>query len=69
MTIAEKAKNLKLSGISWGKNPKAIVQDTSSQEMYFVKEGETIKGTEIIVKKIMKEEVVITSDGDEMSMK
>ncbi len=66
--IEEKARGLKLIGISWGENPKAIIRDESSQDMYFVREKEVIQGTELKIEKILKNEVVITSDGDEMSM-
>ena len=40
VTIQEKAKNLKLMGISWGSDPKAIIKNESTQEMYFLKEGQ-----------------------------
>ena len=68
VTIEEKAKNFKLMGISWGDNPKAIIRDTTNQSMYFVDAGEKIKGTDLTVKEIFKDQVVISSEGDEMSM-
>ena len=66
--IEEKAKNLKLIGISWGKNPKAMIKDTTTQEVQFMSEGDTIKDTDLMIKKVLKEEVIITSEGEEMSM-
>ena len=66
--IEEKAKNLKLIGISWGKNPKAMIKDTTTQEVQFMSEGDTIKDTDLMIKRVLKEEVIITSEGEEMSM-
>jgi len=66
--IEQKAKNYKLIGISWGSNPKAIIRDISTEEVLFMSEGETIKGTDLTIEKVYKEEVVITSEGEEMSM-
>ena len=66
--IEEKARNIKLIGISWGGNPKAIIRDLSTQTMYFVSEGETIEGTDLTVKEVFKEQVIITSEGDEMTL-
>ncbi len=68
VTIEEKAKGLKLMGISWGSAPKVIIKNNKTQEVYFLKEGEVIKGTEITVKQILKDEVVITSDDEDMKM-
>lgn len=68
VTIEEKAKDLKLMGISWGSNPKVIIKDMKTQEVYFLKKGETIEGTEIIVEKILRGEVVISSDDEKMNM-
>ena len=68
ITIQEKAKNLKLMGVSWGNSPKVIIKNESTQEVYFLEAGQKIEGTEITVKKISQEDVVISSDGDEMKM-
>jgi hypothetical protein len=68
VTIQEKAKNLKLMGISLGASPKVIIQDAGANEVHFLEEGQKIKGTEIKVKKILKTEVIIESDGEEMKL-
>ncbi len=68
VTIEEKAKNLKLMGVSWGSNPKAMIKDESTQKVHFLKKGQTIEDTQIKVKTILKNEVIISSDGDEMKM-
>lgn len=66
--IEEKAKNIKLMGISWGDNPKAMLRDLSTQGIQFVGIGEVIDGTDIKVKDIMKHEVILTSEGQDMSL-
>jgi len=68
VTIQEKAKNLKLLGISWGADPKVIIKNGSTQEVLFLEEGQKIKGTDIRVKKILKDEVMISSEGDDMKL-
>ena len=47
---------------------KVIIKNSKTQEVHFIKEGEVIKGTEITVKQILKDEVVITSDDEDMKM-
>lgn len=66
--IEQKAKNIKLVGISWGDNPKVIIRDTSTQNVQFFGVGETIDGTDIKVEKILKNEVILSSEGQEMSL-
>ena len=66
--IEEKAKDLKLIGISWGNDPKAIIKDQKTQEVHFVAEGELIEGTEVSVKEIKKDEVILFSEEDTMSL-
>ena len=57
----EKAKTLKLVGISWGKVPVAMIEDTAKRETSFLKAGQFIN--EIQVKAILKDRAVL-SDGD-----
>jgi hypothetical protein len=66
--IQDKAKHLKLMGISWGSKPTAIIKDQSTQEVHFLGEGQKVQGTEINVKKILKEEVMISFEDQEMKM-
>lgn len=68
VTIQERAKHLKLMGISWGSKPTVIIKNQSTQEVYFLGEGQKVKGTEINVRKILKDEVVIGFEDDEMKM-
>ena len=55
-------------GVSWGIDRKVIIKNESTQEIYFLQEGQRIKGTDISVKKILKGEVVIASEDEEMKM-
>ena len=66
--IQDKAKGLKLIGISWGRNPKAMIRNEKNQEVYFLGIGENIKGTDIYIKDVLQNEVVIISEDDTMSM-
>jgi type II secretory pathway component PulC len=68
VTIQEKAKNLKLMGISWGADPKVIIKNEGNQEVLFLEEGQKIEGTDIRVKEIKKDQVIISSEGDEMKL-
>ena len=68
VTIQEKAKDLKIMGISWGNDPKVIIKNESTQEVHFMEEGQKIKGTDIHVKKILKDEILISSEDEEMKM-
>lgn len=56
--LEKKAKTLKLVGISWGKNPVAMIEDTTSRETSFLKAGQFIN--EIQVKVIMKDRAVLS---------
>jgi len=66
--IEQKAKNIKLIGISWGENPKAMIRNINTQNVQFVSVGEKIDGTDLEVIKIFKSEVVLSSEGQEMSL-
>jgi hypothetical protein len=68
VTVQEKAKDLKLLGISWGESPKAMIKNNVTGEVLFLETGQKIKGTEIQVKSVDKDKVIIESDGDEMKM-
>ncbi len=56
--LEKKAKTLKLVGISWGKSPVAMIEDTTSRETSFLKAGQFIN--EIQVKVIMKDRAVLS---------
>lgn len=66
--IEQKAKSIKLIGISWGARPKAMIRNTNNQSVQFVTVGEKIDDTDLEVKKILKNEVILISEGQEMSL-
>lgn len=66
--IEQKAKNIKLIGISWGENPKAMIRNINTQNVQFVTVGGKIDDTDLEVIKILKNEVILSSEGQEMSL-
>ncbi|MBI5415202.1 MAG: hypothetical protein HZA29_00130 [Candidatus Omnitrophica bacterium] len=66
--LKELAKGLKIVGIAWGDTPKAMIQDVAAQEVYFLREGELVGKTEIQVKQILRDKVVVAYDGEEMDL-
>ena len=56
--LREKAKNLKLVGISWGPFPIAMIEDTATRETAFVKEQQSIN--QVRVKAIFRDRVVLS---------
>lgn len=59
--LQEKVKTLKLVGISWGKDPVAMIEDKSSQQTSFLKVGDSINGVK--VKAILSDRAIL-SHGD-----
>ena len=55
--LEKKAKGLKLVGISWGKTPVAMIEDTVSRETSFLKAGQFIN--EVQIKAILKDRAVL----------
>jgi hypothetical protein len=59
--LREKAKTLKLVGISWGPVPVAMIEDTATRETVFVKERGVIN--QLRIKAIFRDRVVLTYAG------
>ncbi len=59
--LQEKVKALKLVGISWGKDPVAMIEDKTSQQTSFLKVGDSINGVK--VKAILRDRAIL-SHGD-----
>ena len=59
--LQQKAKGLKLVGISWGSDPVAMIEDKASQQTSFLKVGDSING--LTVKAILKDRAIL-SHGD-----
>ena len=65
--IKEKISYLKLVGISWSDNPDAMIEDTRAKRTLFVKEGDFIN--DILVKKILKDKVILNLKGEDVELK
>ncbi|MFC1624042.1 hypothetical protein ACFL28_01805 [Candidatus Omnitrophota bacterium] len=65
--IAEAAKNLKLVGISWSRDPDAMIEDAGLGRVFIVKKGENI-GI-IKIEAIFKDKVVLGYEGEELELK
>jgi hypothetical protein len=59
-------KDLKLVGISWGKDPEAIIEDTKANKTYFLKAGDTVSKFKINV--ILKDKVILEAEGQKMDL-
>lgn len=66
--LKDMAKGLKVVGIAWGASPKAMIKDESTQEIFFLKEGDTIGKTQISVKALQRDKVVIGYEEEEMDL-
>ena len=65
---AEAIKNLALVGISWSKDPDAIIEDKAHQRTFFVKRGQLV-GENVKVEAIFKDHVVVTFEDHEYELR
>ena len=65
---AEAVKNLALVGISWSKDPDAIIEDKAHQRTFFVKRGQLV-GDNVKVEAIFKDHVVVTYEDREYELR
>jgi type II secretory pathway component PulC len=63
----EMTQNLKLVGISWSNDPDAMIEDTKTTRTFFVKRGQMI--SEVKVKDIARDKVVLTYDGEDIDLR
>lgn len=66
-SIIEATQHLKLVGISWSKDPDAMIEDTKALRTFFVKRGQMIG--EIKVQAIFKDKVVLGFGGEEIELR
>ena len=59
-------KDLKLVGISWGKEPEVIIEDTKDNKTYFLKAGDTIGKFKIDT--ILKDKAILEAEGQKMEL-
>ena len=65
--IAEAAKDLKLTGISWSDDPDVFIEDIKSKRVYFLKKGEMIG--KIKIEAIFRDKVVLSYEGEELTLR
>ena len=66
-SIIEATQHLRLVGISWSKDPDAIIEDTQASRSFFVKTGHVIG--DIKVQAILKDKVVLRYGTEEIELK
>lgn len=65
-TLIKMSDNFKLVGISWGQEPQAMVEDSKSQKVYFLKTGDNIGGFK--VKDILENKVILSYQGETIEL-
>ncbi|MFH1189760.1 MAG: hypothetical protein V1682_03640 [Candidatus Omnitrophota bacterium] len=65
--IIEATQDLKLVGISWSKDPDAMIEDTKLMRTYFVKRGGSIG--DIKVQAMFKNKVILSYGGEEIELR
>jgi len=66
--LKEMVTGLSVVGIAWGETPKAMVQDSATQDIYFLKKGDSIGKTEIKVKDILRSKIVVSYEEEELEL-
>lgn len=66
--FSELTAGFKLQGISRGDSPKAMIMDEAEGQIYFLKEGEKVGATGIVIKKITKDKVMVGYGKEEMEL-
>jgi len=66
--LKEMANGFSVVGIAWGETPKTMIQDSATQEIYFLEKDDLIGKTEIKVKDIFRSKIVISYGEEEMEL-
>lgn len=64
--LQEMVKDLSLVGISWGKEPIAMIEDNKTKKTYFLKKGMRINRFKI--EDILKDRVILSFEGEEIEL-
>lgn len=59
--------NLKLVGISWGREPQAMIEDKKAKKTYFLKTGDTI--TNLKIEAVLKDKVILNYKGEKVELR
>ena len=64
--LSEMAKDLKLVGISWGKEPQVMIEDEKAKKTYFLKAGDTINKLKIDT--VLRDRVILSYEGKKIEL-
>jgi len=64
--LQDMVKDLSLVGISWGKDPVAMIEDSAAKKTYFLKRGMKINKLEI--EDILKDRVILSFQGEKVEL-
>lgn len=64
--LQKMTKNLSLVGISWGKEPVAMIKDKKISKTYFLKAGDIINNMKI--EAVLKDRVILSHEGQKMEL-
>lgn len=65
--ILVKTRDLKLVGISWSKDPDAMIEDAKSKRTFFVKRGSYVN--DVKVEAIFRDKVIVSYQGEQAELK
>jgi len=65
-SLSSMTKDLSLSGIYQGQHPEVIIEDKAAKKVYFLKQGDEIKGMK--VKSILNDRVILQSGEEEIEL-
>jgi hypothetical protein len=66
--IMEATKDFRLVGIAWSEDPDVMIEDTKNQRTLFLKKGQ-IFGTDIKLKAVYKDRVVLSYGGEDIELR
>lgn len=66
--LPDMVRGLKMVGIAWGDAPKVMIKDEATQEVYFLREKEFIGKTQIEVRAILRDKVIVGYEEEEMEL-
>jgi len=65
--VAAMISNLKLVGIIWGDNPQAMIESSKEQKTYLLNKDDMVD--ELIIKKILRDKVILGKDDKEWELR
>ncbi|MEA3328714.1 MAG: hypothetical protein U9Q08_03155 [Candidatus Omnitrophota bacterium] len=66
VTLVELAKDLNLVGISWGKEPVAMIEDKAVEKTYFLKKGSSIN--QFKIDDILKDKIILSFEDETLEL-